>query len=58
MTGVLPFIIPAVPASIKKVFANARGYYCFVFACLFRSYPYFLEVFIIKLWLEKKGYEN
>ena len=29
-----------------------------VFACLFCSYRYFLEVFIIKLWLEKKGYEN
>lgn len=29
-----------------------------VFACLFCSYSYFLEVFITKLWLEKKGYEN
>ena len=29
-----------------------------VFACLFCSYLYFLEVFIIKLLLEKKGYEN
>lgn len=28
------------------------------FACLFCSYPYFLKAFIIKLWLEKKGYEN
>ena len=26
-----------------------------VFACLFCSYPYFLEVFITKLWLEKKA---
>lgn len=26
-----------------------------VFACLFCSYPYFLEVFIIKLGLKKKN---
>ena len=34
MTGVLPFNIPAVPASIKNIFSNARGYYCFSI-CLF-----------------------
>ena len=34
MTGVLPFDISAVPASIKNIFANAGGYYCFSI-CLF-----------------------
>lgn len=34
MTGVLLFDISAVPASIKNIFANAGGYYCFSI-CLF-----------------------
>ena len=63
MTGVLPFIIPAVPASIKNIFANARGYYCFSI-CLF---VLFLSLFsrsvhnktvvrkkkAMKIWLRK-----